>query len=93
MSDLIEFVTQACKRELLAQDGQWQALHRQKEIQLAAAREACGRGALSSGQLIDTVDAESRLAAYESDACFALGIQLGLELGGLRMLPNCGEEP
>ena len=76
-------------KELILDDLDQEAEARKKLDALLEQGKKAGK--VSSKQLIETldaVDAESALSAMETERAFLLGLQLGLSLGRLSLLPN-----
>lgn len=89
MDQALQFLTDAAMgrlREQLAGDPKYQQVRREEEALWAQLRRRYPKEVRRA--MLTAVDAESALAAMETERAFLLGLQLGLSLGRLSLLPN-----
>ena len=89
MDQALHFLTDAAllrMREQLAGDPEYRQVHMEEAALRAQLRRRYSSQVRQA--VLDAVDAESTLSAMETERAFLLGLQLGLSLGRLSLLPN-----
>ena len=84
---LLDQLVLQLSREQKLWEPEWKMIHQEREARYKALRERCGEHRELLHAINDLVDACFAEAECQQEFCLRLGLQLGIELGKVDVLP------